>query len=219
MGSLETLIKASKMIETSLVTHYNAQGRGLHDKLSMVGHHLPSSIVKKIRYIATIRNKAVHDDNFELTDASDIKAMAELVVEYIENCNRPAPILSRVGQDTVFSLQSGRASISSPVQSPVYDAEYLNKYFAPNPTVKIDDDALFNVIGNVFKGGGIIIAVFILLVIISGIMSVERKPGNEISTSDKTKAINQKVRKGEAKKTRGSGRKPGTPPDVKDWSL
>lgn len=43
-----------------------AEGRGLHEKVTSVEDKINSSLVKKIRYIASIRNKVLHEDGFEL---------------------------------------------------------------------------------------------------------------------------------------------------------
>ncbi len=56
------VIQMSQTLERVLETHYHAQGRGLHEKLSDVGDKIPVNIQKKIRYIATMRNKATHED-------------------------------------------------------------------------------------------------------------------------------------------------------------
>ncbi len=56
------LIKISQKLEQFLQNKYKAEGRGLHEKLSSIQDKIPSSIQKKIRFIATIRNKATHED-------------------------------------------------------------------------------------------------------------------------------------------------------------
>ncbi|OQY37703.1 MAG: hypothetical protein B6226_04895 [Candidatus Cloacimonetes bacterium 4572_65] len=57
------VIKVSKAIESQLKSKYGASGKGLHSKLSSVESKLDPKLVKKIRYIATIRNKLVHDES------------------------------------------------------------------------------------------------------------------------------------------------------------
>lgn len=56
------LIAISQQTERLLEQRFGAQGRGLHEKLSSVADRVPEKIQKKIRFIATIRNKATHED-------------------------------------------------------------------------------------------------------------------------------------------------------------
>jgi hypothetical protein len=58
------VIEYTKEIESVLEKYYGASGKGLHSKLTSVENKLDGSIVRKIRYIATIRNKLVHDETF-----------------------------------------------------------------------------------------------------------------------------------------------------------
>jgi len=66
MSALETVINISKKAEHILGNEYGAQGRGLHEKISSVERKLPQPLVKKLRYVATIRNNFVHELGFEL---------------------------------------------------------------------------------------------------------------------------------------------------------
>lgn len=59
---LEETIKIAQDIETVLEEDYGATGKGLHEKATSVESELPADCLRKIRYIATLRNKAVHDD-------------------------------------------------------------------------------------------------------------------------------------------------------------
>ena len=62
MTPIEELIKIAQNMETVLEEDYGATGKGLHEKASSVESQLSPDVMKKIRFIATIRNKAVHDD-------------------------------------------------------------------------------------------------------------------------------------------------------------
>ena len=57
------LVGGSKQIEAALEA-LGAEGTGLHTKALSIESHLGTALVKKIQYIATIRNKAVHEDAF-----------------------------------------------------------------------------------------------------------------------------------------------------------
>jgi len=67
-SDIETAIQYSKAVESLLVKQLGAQGKGLHEKLSSVERQLPAALVKRIRYLATMRNKVVHEDDFKLAN-------------------------------------------------------------------------------------------------------------------------------------------------------
>lgn len=56
------VVQMAQTLERLLEIRYNAQGRGFHEKLSSVQSQIPENIQKKIRYIATMRNKAAHEN-------------------------------------------------------------------------------------------------------------------------------------------------------------
>ena len=61
----DTFTKVTQMsqtLEKLLEARFNAQGRGLHEKMTSVQDKIPENIQKKIRFIATMRNKATHED-------------------------------------------------------------------------------------------------------------------------------------------------------------
>ena len=68
MSDIELVITNSKKLEALLEKHFGAIGRGLHEKVGSVEAKLPSSVVKRLRFIATIRNKIVHDDGYDRID-------------------------------------------------------------------------------------------------------------------------------------------------------
>jgi hypothetical protein len=75
------IIEYNKKIEKILVNKYHATGKGLHSKVSSVESELSPELVKKIRYIATIRNKLVHEDDFHDLPANFIKTNKEVIKE------------------------------------------------------------------------------------------------------------------------------------------
>ena len=48
------------MLESALGAH----GKGLHEKISSVEPRLPPPLVRRMRYLATIRNRLVHERGF-----------------------------------------------------------------------------------------------------------------------------------------------------------
>ena len=54
-------IETSKELEYLLEQEFNARGQGLHEKVSSVESLLPFPTIRSIRYVATLRNKLIHD--------------------------------------------------------------------------------------------------------------------------------------------------------------
>lgn len=63
--SYENVIKKAKKIESAL-SDMGAEGKGLNEKLNSIEHKFDEKVIKAIRFIATIRNKLVHEDDFEI---------------------------------------------------------------------------------------------------------------------------------------------------------
>ena len=68
MGDYELVITKCKRLEGILENGFGANGRGLHEKVTSVQPKLPDPLIKKLRYIATVRNKLVHDDDYHQLD-------------------------------------------------------------------------------------------------------------------------------------------------------
>lgn len=68
MSDIETIVVRTRKLEQLLKEQYHAQGQGMHQLISSCEERLPHNVVPQLRYIATIRNKAVHEDSFELED-------------------------------------------------------------------------------------------------------------------------------------------------------
>lgn len=64
MSLLESVLVRTKKLESLLATKFGADGRGLHEKTSSIEAYLSVSLVKRLRYIASVRNKTVHEDGF-----------------------------------------------------------------------------------------------------------------------------------------------------------
>jgi len=68
-NDFELVIRATKDMEYLLETQFNVptgKNVGLHDKISaaQISHNLCPDAVKKLRYLVTVRNKLVHDHEF-----------------------------------------------------------------------------------------------------------------------------------------------------------
>jgi len=79
MSVIETAVVGSKKIESVLKEKFNAHGKGLHEYLTSVESRIPSDILKRARYVASIRNKVVHEDE-TIHDLADFNQTVEYVV-------------------------------------------------------------------------------------------------------------------------------------------
>ena len=88
MTPIEELIKIAQNMETVLEEDYGATGKGLHEKASSVESQLTPEVMKKIRFIATIRNKAVHDDlETAEKEIENVRSAAEAVYQEFRKHN------------------------------------------------------------------------------------------------------------------------------------
>lgn len=76
-SDLELVVAASKQFESLLEKQCGAAGRGLHEKISSVQHKLAEDVVDDLRFVATLRNKIVHETE---TTGLDNRARFEAVV-------------------------------------------------------------------------------------------------------------------------------------------
>ena len=70
MSDIELAVTRTKALE-SLLERLGAAGRGLHEKVSSVQQKLAPALVKKLRFVATVRNKIVHDSDYARIDDRD----------------------------------------------------------------------------------------------------------------------------------------------------
>jgi hypothetical protein len=86
MSDIDLAVSRSRKLEQVLEREFGASGRGLHEKTSSVERDLPHELVRKLRLVATVRNKVVHeadriDDKRRFTEAAasaerELKALA-----------------------------------------------------------------------------------------------------------------------------------------------
>jgi hypothetical protein len=81
MSPTEIVVDYSKRLEYILEHDFGAQGKGLHSKVSSVEHLLPEKLVKQLRFLASIRNKVIHDYNYVLDkNPRDLQRTANAVI-------------------------------------------------------------------------------------------------------------------------------------------
>lgn len=71
MSDIEKVVIRTRRIEKLLRTQYHADGKGLHQLITSCEERLPHDVIGKLRYIATIRNKVVHEDGYKLDSRKD----------------------------------------------------------------------------------------------------------------------------------------------------
>mmetsp|Transcript_32873 Transcript_32873/g.93257 ORF Transcript_32873/g.93257 Transcript_32873/m.93257 type:complete len:114 (+) Transcript_32873:264-605(+) len=60
----ELVITCAKELEHLLELEFGATGKGLHEKISSVSSQLPKGLVRRMRFLATVRNRLVHEYGF-----------------------------------------------------------------------------------------------------------------------------------------------------------
>ncbi|CAM2879861.1 DUF4145 domain-containing protein [Vibrio rarus] len=68
MSDIDQVVTRTRRIEGLLRTRFHARGRGLHQLITDSEERLPREVIAKLRYVATVRNKMLQEDNFELED-------------------------------------------------------------------------------------------------------------------------------------------------------
>ena len=62
----ELVIRSAKELEFILESKFGASGQSIHQKIdSLPANTLPDSLVKQMRFLATMRNKLVHERGFD----------------------------------------------------------------------------------------------------------------------------------------------------------
>ncbi len=77
MSDIEKVVMRTRTIEKLLRTQYHAEGKGLHQLISSCEERLPHDVIAKLRYIATVRNKIVHEEDFQLDDRKGFMAVCD----------------------------------------------------------------------------------------------------------------------------------------------
>lgn len=95
----ELAIRASKKLEALLKQHFNAQGKGLHELISSIEkkNYFSDHTIRTMRRLATIRNKLIHDDNYNKIEdkakfIEDFK-IAKREIENLVNSNNKTCVI------------------------------------------------------------------------------------------------------------------------------
>ncbi len=106
MSNLEIVFEYTKKIESYLAKEFLADGRGLHTKVNSIEYLLPIALIKKLRWIATIRNNMAHKEGFELDDVNGFKEACESALSELDELN---------GERLKFSAQNSPPLKLSPM--------------------------------------------------------------------------------------------------------
>ena len=68
MSDMELAVTRAKRLESLLEQSLGATGKGLHEKVTSVQDRLSPALVKKLRLVATVRNKIVHESDYTQID-------------------------------------------------------------------------------------------------------------------------------------------------------
>lgn len=102
MDEIGLVVKKSRRLEMLLKTHYHAEGKGLHALISSCQERLPHNVISKLRFIATIRNKTVHEDGFKIDNMkSFLLACKESEHELLPRSNR---MIWRIALFLIFAV-------------------------------------------------------------------------------------------------------------------
>ncbi|GAL16234.1 hypothetical protein JCM19233_7257 [Vibrio astriarenae] len=81
MSDIEKVVVRTRRLEKLLRAQYHAEGRGLHQLISSCEERLPHDVISRLRFVATIRNKVVHEEDFAFKEVDDFFAACDLCEE------------------------------------------------------------------------------------------------------------------------------------------
>jgi hypothetical protein len=96
--SIDIIVEKSKKLE-GLLKRLGCQGKGLHELVSQAEASLDNNVVRACRKVATIRNKAVHEEGYRLYGEAlqDFNDTADYAAEQLSAllAPKPAPVGKR----------------------------------------------------------------------------------------------------------------------------
>ena len=82
---LAKIISFTRELESILKEKFQAKGKGLHTYIDSIENKLDERLVKDLRYLATIRNKSMHESSFKVDNFSRYKRVAEQSIYRLNN--------------------------------------------------------------------------------------------------------------------------------------
>lgn len=105
-------LSCTKKIESILEDEFGAIGRGLHEKATSVERRIGASVVKRIRYLATRRNKLMHEDGYLINDIEEYEKVSNQIsndlfeIKEKEEVIKNTPSQSNVSEQYIISIFS-----------------------------------------------------------------------------------------------------------------
>ncbi|WP_264878254.1 DUF4145 domain-containing protein [Vibrio agarivorans] len=81
MSDIEKVVIRTRRLEKLLRVQYHAEGRGLHQLITSCEERLPHDVVGRLRFVATIRNKVVHEEDFVFDEVDDFFSACDVCEE------------------------------------------------------------------------------------------------------------------------------------------
>lgn len=96
--TLRDAVNGTKRIEAILEQKFAASGRGLYEKMATANMKLPEALQKRIRYVATLRNKTMHEEGFEIPNIPEYVKTCQSIVAQLEHlhANRKPGLFARI---------------------------------------------------------------------------------------------------------------------------
>jgi len=126
MSQIEIVFGYTKKIEALLLNKFKAEGRGLHTKLNSVEAQFPDTLIKKIRWIATIRNNLAHTEGFSVDSLDELSKVCDSVIAELEAIAAEPANSSFQAKLALVSREKKASNIGSP--APVMHPQTLAKY-------------------------------------------------------------------------------------------
>ncbi|OOF09282.1 MULTISPECIES: DUF4145 domain-containing protein [Salinivibrio] len=105
MDEVAVVIKHSRRLESLLRQHYHADGKGLHQLVDSCQKRLPNDVIGKLRFVATIRNKVVHEEGFEVDDLRQFVSVCKACeAELVPRSHR---LIWRLAAGLIFLFTAG----------------------------------------------------------------------------------------------------------------
>lgn len=96
--TLRDAVNGTKRIEAILEQKFAASGRGLYEKMATANMKLPDALQKRIRYVATLRNKTMHEDGYEIPNIPEYVKTCQSIAAQLEHlhANRKPSFFARI---------------------------------------------------------------------------------------------------------------------------
>jgi len=126
VGEIDTAVRYSKKIESMLERLFGANGKGLHEKLTDVEDKIPRDIVRHIRYVASVRNKVVHKDGYQIDDHDRFVASCEKAIQFLNSASALTTAASSSNSGLSYGLSPDFSGPDYPDRSPKKPAQAHN---------------------------------------------------------------------------------------------